>query len=170
MKTLYLLRHAKAEPGIAGGSDLDRPLSERGRAACAAIGAYMQAKNIMPSLVMSSPALRTKETLQYVMKAANKRFSEKTEPKLYLATAEEIMRVVRGQENSLSSVMVVGHNPGMHHAALLYAGAERTEHRVALELKYPTGSFTILHFHCEQWQDVVPGTGELVDFVTPGQL
>lgn len=170
MKTLYLLRHAKAEPGGKDLDDRDRPLSARGREACLAMGRYMKAHVYAPSLALSSPSLRTRETLAQVLQAGDMQVPERFIDKLYLATADEILHYVRLVSDKLSSVMVVGHNPGMHHAALVLAASERTELRRMLELKYPTGTLTVLHFSTGHWHDVAPGQGELLDFVAPQSL
>ncbi len=170
MKTLYLLRHAKAEPGGKELNDMDRMLSLRGHEACAQVGIYIKTRRYAPSLVLSSPSVRTKETSELVMQAANIPVSCQIENTLYLATADEILQVIQKTNDTLPSVMVVGHNPGMHHVALLLSRASQTLLREMLELKYPTGSLSVIEFKSNHWQDIVPGNGELVDFITPGQL
>jgi len=170
MKTLYLLRHAKAEPGGKSLSDRDRPLSARGRDACLAMGAYIKARAYAPSLVLSSPSLRTRETSERMLLSADIQAPERCIDKLYLATADEILHYVRLVSDKLPSVMVVGHNPGMHHVSLVLAVPQRTSLRMMLELKYPTGTLAVLRFACDHWQDVAPGEGELVDFITPQSL
>src|SRR5262249_20263768 len=62
MKTLYLLRHAKAEPGGPELTDTARPLSARGREACPRMGAYMRRCGYDPALVLCSASHRTRET------------------------------------------------------------------------------------------------------------
>jgi phosphohistidine phosphatase len=170
MKTLYLLRHAKAEPGTKDTRDPDRKLSVRGREACALMGAYMRAKSCNPVLVLCSPSARTRETLDLVSLEAGIRPTQRFEESLYLATAEDILRGVQGADDAADSVMVIGHNPGMHHLALLLSEPQRSKLRALLELKFPTCAFAALRFDCERWQEVGPGEGTLMDFVTPGEL
>lgn len=170
MKTLYLLRHAKAEPGSKELGDRDRPLSVRGREACGLIGIYIKTKGYKPSLIISSPAARTRETVERVVKAADINPLQQYIDKLYLATADEILHYVRLVNDTLPSVMVVGHNPGMHHAALVLAQAERSALRMGLELKYPTATLSVLQFDCEYWHELDMGAGRLIDFIMPGQL
>jgi phosphohistidine phosphatase len=170
MKTLYLLRHAKAESGTKDVGDLDRVLAPRGREACITVGAYMKEKGYSPDIIALSPSARTRETVERVLKAANLETPQTIDPKLYLATPNEIAACIIGLPESAASAMVVGHNPGMHHAALMYASTKRTELRRTLELKYPTAALTVLKFDCEQWNEIEPGDAELIDFITPGEL
>ncbi len=50
MKTLFLLRHAKAANAPAGMDDADRPLNEIGREACARVGLYIKKQHIIPEI------------------------------------------------------------------------------------------------------------------------
>ena len=64
MKTLWLLRHAKASQGGDGLADRDRPLNARGRDAAARIGRHLAEREVCPELVLCSSALRTRETVE----------------------------------------------------------------------------------------------------------
>jgi phosphohistidine phosphatase len=167
VKTLYLLRHAKADPAARGAADIDRPLSSRGRDACVDMAAYMKKKRYVPACALSSPSARTRETLERICAASGFTIPERIIDKLYLAEADEIVHYVRLVSDAVDSVMVVGHNPGMHHAALMLSGPDQTRLRHMLELKYPTGTLCILRFAAAHWGDIAEGGGELVDFAVP---
>jgi len=170
MKILYLLRHAKAESGGVGMNDEDRALSERGRRASASIGNYMKKKDYIPQLALCSSSVRTRQTLEEVARAAGTVWPARFEKSLYLATAEEMLRVIAQADDACASLLVVGHNPGMHHLALLLADPEPEDLHHALELKYPTGTLTALKISGAHWSDIAPGAGQLTDFVTPEGL
>lgn len=170
MKTLYFLRHAKAEPGGSAVADPDRILSRRGQEACALMGAYMKSKAYVPACALTSPSARTKETLERVAAAAGWNIPNRFDDRLYLATAEEILCTIQTIENNAHSLIVVGHNPGMHHIALLLSEPVQNRLRTALELKYPTCTLTVMRFECKEWQEIAPGKGKLLDFVTPEAL
>jgi phosphohistidine phosphatase len=170
MKTLYLLRHAKAEPAGKDGNDQDRVLSLRGVEACATVGSYMKSKGYLPEIVLSSTSARTRETFEQVKAALGITPKARFEDKLYLAEAETIIKHVQSVDHGVSSVMVVGHNPGMHHAALLLSEPGREKLRLELELKYPTCALTVLQFDAEDWKEVTQGKGRLADFITPAEL
>jgi phosphohistidine phosphatase len=69
---------------------------------------------------------------------------------------------------SVSSVMLVGHNPWLYDLALVLAswGADLRQ----LEEKFPTGALATLVVHGESWTALGPGEAELVDYVVPRQL
>jgi phosphohistidine phosphatase len=170
MKTLYLLRHAKAEPGSKDISDPDRGLAPRGREACELVGKYMSRKMYRPDAALCSTSTRTRQTLELVKAAAGFESKDYFESRLYLAEAPELLSQVQALVDGVRSVLVVGHNPGMHHAALLLSVPKRSQLRMNLELKYPTATLTVLRFDISHWADLAPGQGELVDFVTPAGL
>ena len=114
MKTLTILRHAKSswdEPALA---DRDRPLSPRGRKDAPMMGRRIAAAGIRPSLILSSPAVRAWKTARAAGRALGYplEFLQR-EPALYLASLDELLDVVSGQDNQFNNLMLVGHNPGL---------------------------------------------------------
>lgn len=174
MKRLLLLRHAKA---VASGPNIDdhaRALADRGRSDAPAIGRYMVKQGLEPDLVLASTARRTVETAELV-------FAEfRTPPEiayldaLFLAEAEGITAVIRRVPRKQGCVCIVGHNPGLEvcASALAREPVKRKERDYfdAIEEKFPTGALAVLDFDVEQWRDVRPGEGRLVDFVRPRDL
>lgn len=170
MKTLYLLRHAKAEPGGFTLNDEDRPLSARGREACATIGQYIKKHRYTPEIVLCSNSIRTRETLERVQDSFATPPQVKLEKKLYLATPGEMLAQIHGVADECASVLLIGHNPGMHHLAALLSSSESTPLRTELEIKYPTGALAVITFKTLQWRSIAPDSGKLADFVTPKEL
>ena len=170
MKTLYLLRHAKAESGSPTLNDEDRKLSARGRAASERMGKHMKTKSYLPQAVLCSSAARTRETCQLITEHSGGNFAASFEKKLYLATAGEMLTQIHKSDDALNSLMLVGHNPGMHHLAALLASADHTPLRMELEMKYPTGALTVISFPVDHWSKVMPDSGSLRDFVLPDGL
>jgi phosphohistidine phosphatase len=155
MKRLYVLRHAKSswdDPDLA---DHDRPLSGRGRRAADAIGRHLRAEGIEPELVLCSSSTRTRETLARI----GLRTAE-VERELYGASANELIARLRELPPSIESVLVIGHNPGMHELALALSGEPGD--------KYPTGALATIDV--DDWSTIVPGSGRLIDFVRPREL
>jgi len=62
MRRLMLLRHAKTERAEPGQRDRDRKLMKRGRADAPTLGAYMTHHDLIPDLVLVSPAARAQQT------------------------------------------------------------------------------------------------------------
>ena len=117
MRRLLLLRHAKAERSDPGMQDLARVLIERGRKDAAKIGAYMAGHALMPDRVVLSPAARTQETWKYAAAAFKPPPAAMSAERLYDATPHDILGVIKDSPASAHTLMVIGHNPGLHEAA-----------------------------------------------------
>ena len=113
---LHLLRHAKAMPQ-GEGTDRDRPLEQRGRRAAQAVAAWAAEHRLAPALVLCSPALRTRQTLDIVAPAFARPPQIVIEDGLYLATLRQLLARLRRVPAETASVMIVGHNPGLHELA-----------------------------------------------------
>lgn len=114
MKTLTILRHAKSSWSKAGLPDEERPLNPRGEKDAPVMAARINEAGIRPSLIMSSPAVRTWATAKIVARAISYpiEFLHR-EDALYLASLETLLDLFLWQDNAFNSVMVVGHNPGL---------------------------------------------------------
>jgi len=138
METLYILRHAKAEKAAKSGQDFDRRLTPNGRAAAQKIGRYLNAEKITPALVLCSPAARARETLSEVEQAAGQRFWSEFVPELYMASAETLTEIVEASD--AETLMLVGHNPGLHAFALSRIENGGDKELARLREKFPTGA------------------------------
>jgi len=161
MKTLYLLRHAKSSWDDSGLKDLDRPLNERGLKAAPRIGKYMRKEKIRPDVVLSSPALRAKQTTKLVCDGAGLTGVVDFNERIYEASAQRLFEIVAGLEDRFGSAMMVGHNPGFEELlAALTAEARRM----------PTAALACIDLNVEKWSDVVTGCGKLRWLVRPKDL
>ena len=117
MKTLYVLRHAKAEAGIKHAwdpaDDKNRSLTASGIEDARSVGAWFARKGIRPGVALVSDAIRTLETWKHVNENARMDVPLRLIPALYLASADEITSIVKELPNSFTSVLVVAHNPGI---------------------------------------------------------
>jgi phosphohistidine phosphatase len=164
---VLLLRHAKsswADPGLA---DVDRPLAPRGERSSKKLARYLRKNKVRPELVLCSPSLRTRQTLAAIEPALGKASVELV-AELYAASQEELLRRLRALPDSVASVMVIGHNPGLQELALALAssGAELPR----LEEKFPTAALATLAVQRKSWAELEPGDAELVDYVVPADL
>jgi phosphohistidine phosphatase len=108
---IFLLRHAKSDWKDTGVVDHERPLNKRGRRSAAELPATLQREHLQPGLVLVSTARRAQETAEQLG------LDLTAEPKLYNASAGELLTRVRALADSVPSVMLVGHNPGMEDLA-----------------------------------------------------
>jgi phosphohistidine phosphatase len=114
MKRLTLLRHAKSSWGEPGLSDFERPLNRRGERDAPAMGRRLAEAGARPSLMLTSPAVRTLSTARLVAEALGypREFLQLDES-LYLASAELLRQIVTRQDDRFSDLMIVAHNPGL---------------------------------------------------------
>ena len=120
MERLILMRHGKAERHAASGGDFERALADSGRADAAVMGQTLARAGLAPDLILVSSARRTRETAERVApnfpEARVEQFRD-----LYHADPEEVVQVIEAYADSVATVMVVGHNPGLHELALRLA-------------------------------------------------
>jgi phosphohistidine phosphatase len=89
------------------------------------------------------------------------------ERELYGALHDEILNRLRHVPESVGSVLMIGHNPGMEDLALALFG--RGPLRLRLEEKFPTAALATLAVSVV-WSQLGRGNAELVDYVTPKDL
>ena len=119
-RQLLLLRHAKAEPGSA---DADRDLDARGRRDAGALGHEMRSLGLVPQLALLSSALRTRRTFEY-LGAFDPAPAVQVTDDLYLAEPGMLLSALRAVADEIRSLLLVGHNPGLHELALALAGPQ----------------------------------------------
>jgi phosphohistidine phosphatase len=168
VRTIILLRHGKSSWSDSTLADVDRPLAPRGERASKRIAKYMREKRIRPALVLCSPSLRTRQTLAAIDRSLGKACTVELVPQLYLASGRELFEQLRALPESVGSVMLIGHNPGLQNLALVLASGGADLPR--LEGKFPTGALATLAVDCEGWAALKPGDAEIVDYVVPRQL
>ena len=113
MLDLYLLRHAKSSWDDASQQDFERPLTDRGRAACALIAEVIKKKGIEFDLILVSTAVRTRQTIELVKERAKISSEVRYDERIYEATVRQLLEVISEIENDRRSVLLVGHNPGI---------------------------------------------------------
>jgi phosphohistidine phosphatase len=169
-KRLILLRHAKsAWPD--GVEDSARPLADRGSRAAPLMGDYLAKRRLTPELVVVSPARRTEDTWSLVRKLLLPETAvSQTEKRIYEASAETLLAVIRETEASVRSLMIIGHNPGLEDLARRLMASREGEHAERLLEKYPTAGLAVFDFDGADWSAIQPGKGRLKAFVTPKSL
>jgi phosphohistidine phosphatase len=172
MRQLLLLRHAKSAWDDAALGDHARPLNDSGRAAATAMRRAMLDLHLAPDVVFVSSARRTLQTLEALEPWEENPLIEPMD-KLYLATAQQILAVLHTTSETVRSVMVIGHNPGLHDLALTLTGAQgmSSNRHMTRQLAegFPAGAlaeFTV----APRWCDLGEGGGRLVRFLCPKDL
>jgi len=111
MKNLYLIRHAKSDWSDESKSDFERGLNSRGEKAILVMANALKEKKVMPDLILSSSAKRTKLTAKGLAKKIGYRGKIQYIDALYMAEPETIVRLIKDINNTVDTLFVVGHNP-----------------------------------------------------------
>lgn len=175
MKDLFILRHAKSSWSDPFLDDFERPLNKRGKRACVDMWQWFIKQNISPELVLCSPAKRAKDTWKRMKKEQMAFGKKKFEASLYLASPSELLDLIKKVPAKVSSLMLIGHNPGMHELILQLVNTnalqpEQAQSFQQIVYKFPTTGFAHLQFNVSDWVDVAPLTGKLYRIMTPTLL
>ena len=166
MKTLYILRHAKAERDTATGQDFDRPLAERGWDDAERVGRAMRARALEPDAVLASPATRAAETVEALARGYGP-LRPNYDERIYDAPVDRLLEIVRGADDSAERLLIVGHNPGFE-ALVLRLADEETSDRIVDG--FPTAALAVVELPVSHWTGVRERTGRLIDVIVPGAL
>jgi phosphohistidine phosphatase len=155
---LLVLRHGHAEQEPPpGGRDFDRSLRGKGRRTLAALAPKVRALD--PDLILSSPSQRTRETVEHLQISARVDYLEP----LYEADADELLDAVReasGNGESYETVLLVGHNPGVHQLVLELTGGQQLP-------GFPPSALAVIELDIDEWWQAATGSGRLTALHLP---
>jgi phosphohistidine phosphatase len=166
-RQIVLVRHAKsAWPH--GVPDHERPLAGKGRRNAQATGAWFATEGPRPQLVLCSDAVRARHTWEIIAASIKgSRPQIRVQPDLYGADPRDVLDLLHTIADTVSVVVVVGHQPTLSETALLLAGVGSD--RVGLDqirTKYPTNGVAVLRFR-GRWEDLDARGAVLETFAVP---
>ena len=172
MRQLLLMRHAKSSWDDPKLSDHARPLNARGRLSAVAMRRVMRELELAPEVVLVSSARRTLQTLEALEPWDDTPAVEPMDA-LYLAPPDQLFDALRRVTGSIRSVLLLGHNPGMHDFALDLVGqeADLVGHAELRRLSegFPTGALAVFDIR-DEWSGLAAGAGVLTRFLIPRDL
>ncbi len=167
MKTLFVLRHAKASGPASAPTDFERPLNPRGENQALDIGGMLRARHVDVDAIVASPALRAVETISGVLEGAGSRVEPRYDPRAYNASPERLLEIVREADDKVERLLLVGHNPGLQHLLLHLAEDDRAGLRDDIASSYPTATLAELGLAVDRWREVGPRSGRILSLVRP---
>jgi phosphohistidine phosphatase len=171
MRQLLLLRHAKSawdDPALA---DHARSLNGRGRRAAVAMATAMRGLGLSPDVVLVSSARRTLQTLEALLPLPDSPIIEPMD-ELYLASWQNLLGLLHRVPETARSVLLIGHNPGLHDLALALTGADsmaRSPDARRMAGAFPTAALAEFSIS-SPWPSLAEGGGRLVRFMIPEDL
>jgi phosphohistidine phosphatase len=161
MKTLYLFRHAKSSWDDASLADFDRPLNERGEDSALLMGKVMRKRKVRPGLIVCSPAERTRRTAKIAFKAARVDVDITFDQQVYLASAKQLLKVLSLLKDSVESVILIGHNPGLE---------DLLERLTGQFERFPTAALAELELNIDRWRSLQEGCGQIIWLIRPREI
>jgi len=171
MRRLLLLRHAKAERAApAGGRDRDRLLAPIGRDDAKRLGTYLLRHDFLPDLVVVSSAARTRATWELAAAAFPAVRPVIYDDRLYDAAAQTLLEIFRETEDRVGTLLVIGHNPGLHEVATHLIASGDLEARQRINEDFPPAGLAAIDFALDGWSRLHPHAGRLERFISPRSL
>ncbi len=162
MRTLLLMRHAKAESGGSYQSDHERPLAAPGRRAAQLMGRFLTGADEAPDHVITSTAVRAQTTVELAHEAGRWSCPVRAANSLYGAGLQDLLSEIRNVPDQAVRLLLAGHEPTCSRAtAQLGRGGS---------VHFPTAAVSCIRFNADRWQDIEPATGTLVWLVNPKLL
>ncbi|TYR32843.1 histidine phosphatase family protein [Mesorhizobium microcysteis] len=169
-KTLLLMRHAKSDWADAALDDFDRPIAERGRLAAPLMGREIARRGWAPDAALVSSAIRTRQTWELVAAQLPRSVAVNYDRTIYEAPARRILDAVRKTPEAVTTLLVIGHNPGLEDLSVLLAGPESDRDALArLTGKFPTAGLACFAFG-GPWARLERGGARLEAFIRPKDL
>lgn len=162
MKTLLLLRHAKAAGSDTDVDDFERPLAKRGKREAPKMGRLLRDENLLPELIVSSAAKRCRKTADHIIEHSGYRGETRLLGALYEAGEQTLREYVAQLDDKISRVLVVGHNPTLEHLLQTLCDSYRP---------FTTGSLAQLELPIDAWHNLSSETrATLQNLWQPGEL
>lgn len=163
VKQLLLIRHGEAKDSQDQQYDASRDLAARGYQDAVRIGHYWKEQQWQPDLMISSPAVRATATTQMIAEQLYHPAQQiQFESGIYEASIRTFLSIINHQEDKLSRILAVGHNPTISYLIEYLTGEE-------IGSVVP-GGFALIEFAKEHWSEVSQRTGSLVMYKTPADL
>ena len=165
---LVLMRHAKSDWFSGDGDDFSRPLSDRGIRDARQMGRWLLEGGYLPGAIMSSPARRTRQTLELVADGTGLDLEPRIEwiDELYHASAGTLRTLLRRAE-SRPALLVLGHNPGLQELLAFLVDDDRMLGGYAKS--FPTAAVYILDLDGEL-ADAKAGCARIIAHQRPKML
>lgn len=159
MKELILIRHAKSSWSNPLLDDFERPLNKRGKKNAPFMAKVLRQKGLTPDLIISSPSIRTKQTLDYFIQEFDYKGEIIFEESIYEAPFENLLKVIKNIDDKYKTIFLFGHNPGLNDIVDFLIGN--------FEENIPTSGVLKLNFDIKKWENLKEKIGILEFFIYP---
>ncbi|MEN8303974.1 MAG: histidine phosphatase family protein [Campylobacterota bacterium] len=157
-KKLFVIRHAKSSWKDSSLDDFDRPLNKRGKLNAPFMGTKLKEKNVLPDIIIASPAKRAKSTAEVIAKKVNYSKNIVFKKDIYDVGERAIRKILKKLDDKNSVVFLFGHNPDLEILV---------EEYVEFDENIPTCGIVEIEFDCKRWRDISAKNAKLISFDYP---
>ncbi|HTV97729.1 MAG TPA: histidine phosphatase family protein [Steroidobacteraceae bacterium] len=160
-RRLTLLRHGEAQALDTSPEDFERILTRRGSIEAQEIAARIVHRDLIPDLILVSPAERAWSTAEIVASACELDTKQvQCARELYLATAESTWRLLARRDPGLRHILICGHNPGLSQVASRLGPTPQRRN-------LPTGGLATAVWINTDWDSMQPETAASCELYDP---
>jgi phosphohistidine phosphatase len=146
MKTILLLRADLSNPNSPPADDLHHPISRRVQMDALRIGTIVQERELYPEIILTSPALRARQTVELIRRNSGYAGDVLFIDELYRASCQQILELISHLPNRLGRVMIVGHTPGLKQVLTTLTGWDKS---------FPSTALAYLVTPIHAWQEIL---------------
>lgn len=160
MKTVLILRHARAKRDEKYATDQERPLMKEGKEDAAQIGEKLRHAHLAPDVVLSSPAKRAAQTALRVYEVFGYEGEITFTPRLYSGGVGEHLAILQDLSEKVETALLVGHNPILEELVAYLTGEK---------ISLATAEAAVVLADVERWVNLCEGSGKLKRVLSPGK-
>lgn len=161
MKKLLVMRHAKSSWDDAALADFERPLNDRGLLAAPFMGEVLRREGLVPDALVASPAVRSAQTAEAVSSAGGFDGGIIFEEGIYEASPNALRQAVAAIDDTASTAMLIGHNPGIEGFIQYLTGEVEP---------MPTAAIAVISLDVNTWAEATGGCGRVETVFRPKDL
>lgn len=158
MKKLFIIRHGKSDWSDPSLEDFDRPLNKRGLKNSSFMGKVLRKDEVVPDLILSSPAKRAYTTAKLIAKEIKYKEKIVLDKDIYEADYQTLVDILREVNDKNKTVFIVGHNPGFSDLADFLCG---------LDKDIPTCAIVEIEFNTRSWENISIDNASLISYDYP---
>ena len=156
MKILLILRHAKSSWKNPGLAEINRPLNKRGKRDAPRIGILLREQDLVPDIILSSPAVRARKTAQAVSLESGYENEIEIHDDFYPGDPYDFLESLTAMPDQINKALIVAHNPGLEAFLDVLTGESA---------RMPTSALAHISLPIDTWCDLTDEVdGILVDF------
>ena len=156
MKILLILRHAKSSWKNPGLAEINRPLNKRGKRDAPRIGILLREQDLVPDIILSSPAVRARKTAQAVSLESGYENEIEIHDDFYPGDPYDFLESLTAMPDQINKALIVAHNPGLEAFLDVITGESA---------RMPTSALAHISLPIDTWRELTDEVdGILVDF------